>query len=181
MTVRNSFFGLILFVLLGWTTGSHAAGNIGYVNISKVFEGTAEGKDILTRLQDEHSQKQKELDVRMKDFEEKAKRFQQQSAMLKDDIRKEKLTVLAKEERELQTLYMQYQGDINKKKSEALRKFEQKVMVVVHGVAQKEKLDYILRQEVLLHGPNHMDVTNEVIREYEKRYPVKTKKNTKGK
>jgi Skp family chaperone for outer membrane proteins len=54
-------------------------------------------------------------------------------------------------------------------------------MVVVNGVAQKEKIDFIVRQEVLLYGPTHMDLTNNVIREYEKRYPSNKKGKGKGK
>jgi Skp family chaperone for outer membrane proteins len=150
---------------------------IGYINITSVFESTNEGKAILTRLKNEHAMKQKELDKRMKAFEEKAKQFQAQASMLKDDVRQERIQVLAKEERELQTLFMQYQNDINKKKAEALGKFEEKVMVVVQAIAEREGLDYILRQEVLLHGPAKMNLTNQVIREYDKRHPGTSKKS----
>ncbi len=113
----------------------------------------------------------------MKAFEAKAKAFQQQSAMLKEDVRKERIQVLAKEERELQMLFMQYQGGINKKKAEALGKFEEKVLEVIRAVAKREGLTYIIRQEVLLHGPVKMDLTNQVIREYDKRYSAGKKKN----
>ena len=151
-------------------------GKIGFINITQVFESTNEGKSILTRLKNEHSRKQKELDKRMKAFEEKAKQFQAQASMLKDDVRAERLQVLAKEERELQMLFMQYQQAINKKKGEALGKFEEKVMGVVQAVAKREGLDYILRQEVLLHGPTKMNLTNQVVREYDKRHPGTSKK-----
>ena len=149
---------------------------IGYINITQVFESTNEGKSILRRLKNEHLKKQKELDKRMKTFEAKAKQFQAQASMLKDDVRQGRLQSLAKEERELQQLFMQYQTAINKKKGEALGKFEEKVMGVVQAVAQREGLDYILRQEVLLHGPTKMNLTNQVIREYDKRYPGTSKK-----
>ena len=152
---------------------------IGYINITQVFETTEEGKSILTRLKNEHARKQKELDKRMKEFEEKAKQFQAQASMLKEDVRQERIQALAKEERELQMLFMQYQTDINKKKGEALGKFEEKVMGVVQTIAQREGLDYILRQEVLLHGPAKMNLTNQVIREYDKRHPGASKKKSK--
>ena len=42
------------------------------------------------------------------------------------------------------------------------------------------QLDYILRQEVLLFGPDKMDMTNQVIREYDKRHAAKSEKK-KGK
>jgi Skp family chaperone for outer membrane proteins len=52
-----------------------------------------------------------------------------------------------------------------------LGKFEQKLKDVIDIVAKREGLDYILRHEVLLYGPPKMDLTNEVVREYDKRYP----------
>jgi Skp family chaperone for outer membrane proteins len=157
-------------------TTVQAKQKIGFINITRVFESTNEGKAILKRLQTEHTKKQKELDTRMKAFEEKAKQFQQQSVMLNDSVKQERLQTLAKEERELQALFMQYQQGINKKKTEALQAFEGKVMAIVQTVAKKEKLDFIFRQEVLLHGPTKMDLTNQVIREYDKLYPGKKSK-----
>ena len=53
------------------------------------------------------------------------------------------------------------------------------VMGVVQSVARKEGMDFILRHEVLLHGPAAMDLTNQVIREYDKRHPGKKKKKGK--
>jgi Skp family chaperone for outer membrane proteins len=169
------------FCLLYSAEASAQRAKIGYINITQVFESTNEGKSILTRLKNEHSRKQKELDKRMKAFEEKAKQFQAQASMLKDDVRAERLQALAKEERELQMLFMQYQQAINKKKAEALGRFEEKVMGVVQAVAKREGLDYILRQEVLLHGPAKMNLTNQVIREYDKRHPGTSKKKKKSK
>jgi outer membrane protein len=173
-------------VVAAWCFGLPAAmaeSKIGYISIARVFESTAEGKSILRRLQSEHTRKQKELDKRMKDFEAKAKSFQQQAAMLKDEVKQERIQALAKEEQELKMLFMQYQQAINKKKAEALGRFEEQVMGVVQAVARKEGMDFILRHEVLLHGPPAMDLTNQVIREYDKRHPggKKKKKKKKGK
>lgn len=184
MNKKTTSAGLVLAAVFLWGIAAQARGpKIGYISISRVFESTSEGRAILARLQGEHSQKQKDLDKRMKDFEKKAKQFQQQAAMLKEEVRQARIKVLAKEERELQMRFMQYQQEINRKKQEALGKFEQQVMGVVHAIAKREGLDYILRQEVLLHGPPGMDYTNQVIREYDKRHPgdVAKKKNKKKK
>ena len=131
-------------------------------------------------MQTEHVTKQKELDTRMKAFEAKAKQFQQQSAMLKEDVRKSQIQTLAMEERELQKMFMQFQGDINKKKAMALGKFEEKVLSVIQTVAKREGVTYVMRQEALVHAPVKMDMTNQVVREYDKRYSTKTGKK-KGK
>jgi outer membrane protein len=182
-TGMNTTKFLIGLAVAGWLLSgpaARAAEKIGYINMARVFESTSEGKKILKRLQGEHTAKQKELDKRMKEFEERAKQFQQQAALLKDEIKQERLQKLAKEEQELKMLFMQYQTAINKKKADALGKFEERVMGVIQTVAKREGLSYVVRQEVLLHGPTQMDLTNQVIREYDKRHPGKSKKK-KGK
>lgn len=178
LVLRSSL--VAVFGLAVWMPQAEAQQmKIGYVNVSHVFESTNEGRAILKRLKAEHAKKQKELDARMKAFQQKAQQFQQQSAMLKEEVRKDRIQKLSKEEQQLQALFMQYQGEINKKKSDALGKFEQKVMGVVQVVAKREGLDYIVRQEMLLFGPDKMDMTNQVIREYDKRHSAK--KGKKGK
>ncbi len=164
--------GLALAALLGGAD-ARAQGKIGYVNLNAVLEGTEEGKEIVGKLQKEFEAKQKELQAKMKDFEERAKQFQGQAKMLKDDVRAERVKALAQEEQQLQGLLMQYQADINKKKGEALGQFEGKLRSILDATAKKEGLDYILRHEVLLFGPPKMDVTNDVIREYDRKFPKK--------
>lgn len=167
-----SFLAAALAIALFGGAAS-AQGKIGYINLNTVLEGTEEGKDIVGKLQKEFEAKQKDLQAKMKDFEERAKQFQGQAKMLKEDVRIERMKALAQEEQQLQALLMQEQADINRKKGEALGKFEEKLRGIIEAVAQKEGLDFILRHEVLLFGPPKMDVTNDVIREYDKRFPKK--------
>ncbi len=168
LTVGMCCLGAVAFV----SSAEAQTGKIGYVSLNAVLEGTAEGKAIMDRLQKEFGAKQKEFDDRMKTFEEKAKEFQQQQAMLKEDVRKERTQALAKEEQDLRNALMQAQNEINKKKSDVLGSFEEQLRDVIATVAERNGMDYILRTEVLLHGPPKMDLTNEVIREYDRRHPV---------
>ncbi|RME19288.1 MAG: OmpH family outer membrane protein [Deltaproteobacteria bacterium] len=160
--------GAVLLFAMAVPVRASAAERIGYVNLSKVFENTEEGKQILGKLKAEFSKRQKELDKKMKAFEEKAKRFQQRQAVLKDEARQQEAQKLAEEQRQLQMLFMQYQQEIDRKKAEALGQFENKVLDVVRRVARRDGLTYVFRQEALIYGPQKMDITNEVIREYDK-------------
>ena len=172
-----------LVVSLGSPARASAGERLGYVNLSKVFENTEEGKQILGKLKREFSKRQKELNDKMKAFEEKAKRFQQRQAVLKDEARQQEAQKLAEEQRQLQMLFMQYQQEIDKKKADALSQFENKVLDVVRRVARREGLSYVFRQEMLIYAPQKMDITNEVIREYDKIHGVAKKggKRKKGK
>lgn len=176
MTASKTFWLALLGVGLLSPTAWAGQYRIGYVDIGRVFENTEEGKAILGRLKGEFEKKQKELDEKMKAFEEKTKQFQQQASVMKDEVRQQRVQELAKEQRDLQALFLQYQNEINERKGRALVEFEGKVADVVQSIAKNEGLDYVLRREVLLFGPDKMDLTNEVIREYDKRYQAGAKK-----
>lgn len=169
-TILSVGVGCIL-CLVAFSQAKAQGGKIGYVSLNAVLEGTAEGKAIMERLQKEFGARQKEFDDRMKTFEDKAKEFQQQASMLKEDVRKERASALAKEEQDLRNALMQAQNEINKKKSDVLGSFEEQLRDVISTVAERNGVEYILRTEVLLHGPPKMDLTNEVIREYDRRHP----------
>jgi outer membrane protein len=173
--MRNALLtvGMCCLCMVGLVSSAAAqTAKIGYVNLNAVLEGTVEGKAIMDRLQKEFGAKQKEFDERMKAFDEKAKQFQQQQAMLKEEVRKERAQALAKEEQDLRNALMQAQNDINKKKADVFGSFEEQLRGVIATVAERNNVDYILRTEVLLHGPPKMDLTNEVIREYDRLHPA---------
>ncbi|MBN2495636.1 MAG: OmpH family outer membrane protein [Deltaproteobacteria bacterium] len=159
--------------LLLWAPQALAQIKIGYINLNSVLQGTEEGRAIVAKLEREFATKKEELQKRMKEFQGKAEQFQRQAQMLKEDVRQQRAKALAMEEQQIQGLLIQAQAEIDKKKGEALNRFEKKLRGVIEAVASREGLDYVLRHEVLLFGPAKMDVTNQVIREYDKRYTGK--------
>ncbi len=147
-----------------------AQDKVGYVNLMAVLEGTVEGKATVDKLKKEGAAKEEEFKKRMQALGEKFKQFQSRAKMMKEEKAAEQMQELQKEEQELKMLAMQYQQEFQRKQGEALAGFQQKVQGVIDTVAKREGLAYVIRQEVLLYGPPKMDLTNEVIREYDKRF-----------
>ena len=156
---------------------SLAQDKIGYVNLMAVLEGTAEGKATVEKLKQEGAAKEEEFKKRMQALGEKFKQFQSRAKMMKEEKAAEQAQELQKEEQELKLTAMQYQQEFQRKQGEALAGFQQKVQGVIEAVAQRGGISMVIRQEVMLFGPPKMDLTNEVIREYDKRF----KSGKKGK
>lgn len=158
---------------------AHAQEKIGYVNLMAVLEGTTEGKATVGKLKAEGAAKEAEFKKKMQALGEKFKQFQSRAKMMKEDKAAEQAQALSQEEQELKMLAMQYQQEFQRKQAAALAEFQQKVGGVIEAVAKREGIQWVVRQEILLYGPPKMDLTAQVIREYDKRF--KGKKGKKGK
>ncbi len=183
MKISKSIKCSVFLALAAWLLGAPGASaqdRIGYVNLMAVLEGTADGKATVTKLKKEGAAKEAEFKKRMKALGEKFKQFQSRAKMMKEDKAAEQAMELQKEEQELKLLAMQYQAKFQKKQAEALASFQKKVQGVIESVAKREGLTFVIRQEMLLYGPPKMDMTNQVIREYDKRFKGKKSKK-KGK
>ncbi len=180
--MSNSIKCSVLLALTAWLMGAPGAAakdKIGYVNLMVVLDGTEDGKATMAKLRKEIDVKEAEFKKRGIAFREKVKQFQSRAKMMKEEKVAEQAMKLQKEEQDLQLLGIKYQGEFQNKKAEALAGFQKKVQDVIEFVAKREGLTFVVRQEALLYGPPKMDLTNQVIREYDKRF--KGKKSRKGK
>ncbi len=177
--------GLAMITVALAAPAAHAADKIGYVNLMMVLEGTEEGQDTVAKLKREGAEKEKEFKKRMETLGEKFQRFQSRAKMMKEEKAAEQLRELQQEEQKLKMLAMQFQTDFEQRKAQALSNFQKKVSGVIETVARRQGIQWVVRQEALLYGPPKMDITNEVVREYDKRYRAKQgdkgKKGKKGK
>ena len=64
-------------------------------------------------------------------------------------------------------------GELTKKESEATGKIFQKMGVLLQTMGQEQNFTAILEKSSVLYAKNHLDLTNELIRRYNKAYPVK--------
>jgi outer membrane protein len=167
----------VLFSLLG--SNALATDKIGYVNLMAVLEGTSEGKATVAQLKKDVSAKQAKFNKRMQALGEKIKQFKSRANMLKADIKEKQAMELQKEEQELKMMGSQLQAELQRKQAEALTQFQSKVRGVIETVARREGIGFVIRQEALVFGPPKMDLTNQIIREYDKRFT--RKKAKKGK
>ncbi len=163
------------------STAVKAQDKTAYVNLMAVLEGTAEGKATVAKLKKEGKAKEDEFKQRMSVLQAKYQQFQSRAKMMKEEKAAAQMQQLQKEEQELKILAMQYQNEFQKKQADALSQFQQKVANVIEAVAKREGVRWVFRQEVLLYGPPGMDLTSQVIREYDKRFKTKGGSRKKGK
>jgi outer membrane protein len=184
MREQNSGRGLIHGItglLLAWVflsaSAVHAADSlkIGYVDAQKVLDSTKAGKKAKDSMEEFVKSRQKIIDLDESDIKQLQDDLNRQSAVLSADARREK-------EENLQRKVMEYQkraGDLNKevqnKKKEVLDQFNKNLEDIVKKVADRGGYSIVIDRNaeggVLLFAKESLDLTDEVVKEFEKAFP----------
>ena len=148
---------------------------IGYVDAQKVLDNTKAGKKSKEGLEEFLKSRQKIIDLDESEIKQLQDDLTRQAAVLSPDARREK-------EESLQRKVMDYQrraGEMNKevqaKKKEVLDKFNKDLEGIVKKVAEQGGYTFVIDRNaeggVLLYAKESFDLTDEVVKEFEKTSP----------
>jgi outer membrane protein len=148
---------------------------IGYVDAQKVLDSTKAGKKAKDSMEEFVKSRQKIIDLDEADIKQLQDDFTRQSGVLSAEARREK-------EEGLQRKVMEYQkraGDLNKevqnKKKEVLDQFNKNLEDIVKKVADRGGYSIVIDRNaeggVLLYAKESLDLTDEVVKEFEKAVP----------
>jgi outer membrane protein len=178
---RGRLIGAVIGTVLAWTLciipAVHAADSvkIGYVDAQKILDNTKAGKKSKESMEEFVKSRQKIIDLDESEIKQLQDDLTRQAAVLSPDARREK-------EESLQRKVMEYQrraGDLNKevqmKKKEVLDKFNNDLEAVVKKVAERSGYSFVIDRNaeggVLLYAKESFNLTDEVVKEFEKASP----------
>jgi outer membrane protein len=133
---------------------------IGYVDLSKVFDGYQKTKEFDAVLQSEGEAFQKERDAMVQKIQDAQSKLALMSdtekSSMQADIEKQKDAVVAydKEKR----------TELSKKRDDKVREILTEIQNVVSDIAKKESYTYVLNDRVMIFGDPQFNVTDEVLK-----------------
>jgi outer membrane protein len=133
---------------------------IGYVELSKVFDGYQKTKEFDAVLQKEGEAFQKQRDAMVQKIQDAQTKLDLMSdsgkASLQADIEKQKNDVIAfdKDKR----------TELGKKRDDKVREILAEITGVVSGIAKKEGYTYVLNDRVMLFGDPQFDLSDQVLK-----------------
>lgn len=155
-----------LAVLLGFAA---LAGNaqaedfrVGFVNTDRIFRETTTAKAAQTKLEQEFSRREKELNDLGNNLKAASEKFEREAPTLPESQRVTRQKQLVDQDREFQRKRREFQEDLNARKSEELQQVLERANRVVKQVAEAEKYDLVLQEAVYI-NPKH-DITDKVIK-----------------
>ena len=142
---------------------------IGVVNMQRAVSETKEGRKAEQRLGKRKQKLEAELNRKLKEFYDKEGKMRQAWKILKDKEKRKRAADSRKEFEALQKRYLQAERELMKLKTKEMLKITKKLSKVVERIAKRDKYDYIFANAAVRWAPRHVDLTNEVIRQFDKR------------
>ncbi len=160
----------MFFLLSAVSSYAQNAGpKIAYVDLTRVFDEYNKTKEYDASLQTKSSGYEQERNARL----EKIKDAQGKLAVMKEDEKKKLQAQIDKDRADLMEYDRQKQTDLRKERDERIREILAEIEKVVKDYAQQEKYTFVLNDKVLIYGDQTLDVTNQIIKLLNEKYPAK--------
>ncbi len=178
--MRSSLL-VVPFVLLTGTAYAQSTADkplkIGYVEMARALGDVDEGKTAKARLKADFDEKQKKLDKMQTDFKAKKDDFDRRANTMDPDAKAKKQAELQNGFVELQRTYMELQKELSDREAQEMNQVAEKLRRVIAMVGDRDGYTMILNiADNVLYYKRHQEITDEVVREYNKQYPASTAK-----
>ena len=180
--MRHPLTAALAVAVLALAPGIAAAQQkIGYVDLQRALNEVDEGKAARALLKKDFDEKQKQLDVRKTEFDRLQADFEKQSVVMSEQARRDKAQDLDRRARELQALFVNLQKDLSERERDATRGIFDRMSKIVAEIAEAEGFSLVLEKGAgLVYAPASLDLTNELIRKYNARFPGGAQKAQPG-
>jgi outer membrane protein len=165
-----SSLALVLVVL---PAVGRAETKVGVIDIGAAMDQIEDGKVFKTVITKEGEDRQSKLQSRKSELDKASAEYEKQASVLADSAKRDKEMELQKRVMELQQLADTMQREMDVKRDELLAPIQNRMNLVVKEVADAEGLGLIVRSEAVFYSVPSLDITNEVVRKYNTRYPRK--------
>lgn len=163
-------FSALLSALVLVPSLAAAEEKIGYVDVQRALNEVEDGRKAKEALKKEFDQKQKVLDEKQTELQAMQEDLKRQESLLSPEAKQEKLNELQKRMLEMQQLYFNLQKDLTSREAEMTKGIFDRMNRVLVQIAEEEGYTVILErnESSILYARGHMDLTNELIRKYNK-------------
>lgn len=164
---------ILLVILFSFT--AFADVKLGYVDLKRAIELTGEGQAAKAKLKAEVDKKKAEFDLEQRKLREDSLLLDRQSSAMSEEVKVQKM-------KELQGRIMQnaekgqkLQAELLEREQMELKKIFDRMDPIVKAIAERDGLAMVFERtdSGLIYAPQSSDLTNELIRTYNDKHPVK--------
>lgn len=172
--LRTMFFALAITLAMALPAYS-AEIKIGYANLQKALNECEAGIKAKETLQTEADKLEAELDQKQEDLKKMKDEIDKKAGVWNKETRDAKEKEFRGKSQDFQKLYMEYGEELNKKKQQTENEIISDLKVVLEDIAKKKNYTFIFEKSAggILYGPEDADLTNEVIKAYNKKFKEK--------
>ena len=165
---------LALSALLTFPSVARADLKLGYVDLQRALQEVNEGKDAKARLKADADKVKRELEAEQKKLTDDKLVLDKQGSMMSEEVRTQKFTEWQRRLLEASQRADKSQRELAEKDRVELRKIFDKMDPIIAGIAQRDGLAMVFEKtdSGLVYAPSSMDVTGELVRQYNEKFPA---------
>ncbi len=180
-SIRAVFIALSIVMLSSTAAfAQQKAFKVGYVNLARIVAEVNEAKVARNQLQDDFKKKQSQLDALQKDFERQYQDFERGKNMMKPEVQASTQKQLSEKYMEMQQTLSKLQNELAEKEAEIAAQIHGKIRKIVEAIGDRDGYDMILDNSEIkasvLYYKRHLDLTDQVITQYNKNHPASAPK-----
>jgi len=167
-------FGLFV-ALITFSVSSFASTLVGLVDIQKIITSIKEGKNVQKTLEKSFNDKKAILQKDEAKIKKAQEDFKKQSMVLAEAARQTKERELQDMMVKLQNKTMEYQREIQKMEQDQKKPILDKLRPIIDEVSKESQVDmtFELSAAPIVYAQNKKDLTDDVIKAYDKKHPGK--------
>jgi outer membrane protein len=147
---------------------------IAFIDMTRALNEVEEGKAELGKLESWQKEEKDRLEKKEKDLLARKETLQKEEGSLTPDAYRAKVEVYLKDVEDFQREKMDAAKDLQGKLAQATVYVKRRMDLIIAEIAEKEGYYEVvdITEGGVIYYPPSMDITNEVIRQYNKRYPL---------
>jgi outer membrane protein len=148
---------------------------VGYVDLQRALGEVSEGQQAKAKLKGEIDKKKAEFEGEQKKLREDGMVLDRQASAMSEEVRIEKMKQLQGRVMQISEKGQKLQVEFVEKERTELKKIFDKMDPIVAAIAKREGLAMVFEKtdSGLVFAESNLDLTNELVRTYNEKYPVK--------
>jgi len=172
------FTGVLFMLFVGCLANAQET-KIVYVDGQRIVNESIAGKDAIKKLEGIKADKQAEIDRREEDLKKLRENMSAKSLAMSEDAKNKQEMEYQRKMKELNRFIKDAQDDLHARYKELIDPISKNLDDIINLYGKKHNIDLILdrRQSGIVYASDKIDITDKIIREYNKVYKQRHKKN----
>lgn len=176
---RLVFFVLLLLIFVYIPTKSIAADNtkVGVVNLNRAGQESKRGREIVQEMKRKLKKEQGIIAKKEDKVKALRKDLSKQGLIMSEELKRKKEAAFRSEYRNLNRHIKDAEEEIKISQREAMNKILTELVEITRAIGEKDGYTFITTKESVVYYDKTIDITDKVIREYNRRYRNKKSSN----
>jgi outer membrane protein len=156
----------VVLALFVFSPAAQAANKVGVVDTQRAIMETEDGLRAQATLKKLFDKRQRELDKKQEELQKEREDIEKQRDVLSKAALAKRIEKWQREMMQLQTVFVEYNKELQKKQNELTQPIFQKAMGLIRRLAAQEGFDIIIDKQAVPYMRSDLDLTDRVIQLY---------------